>query len=239
MGFNLFRRAYAGGRRIPYISSELLSAQKPDHTALQKESAEFIEYVRNQHAKEAAALSITEHTALGSAEKMKKNGEEGRVYPSIEHSIIINNFVIKIGSQFKDSSCRVFEGNVFYQWQENSNEFVNPDVSINCNINDRNDAAFTGVPRFVMEVTSEATEEYDRTAKMEIYRKIGVSEYWIVDWKSKIVEIYLFDDDGNGGTKPYLHNTVTESNKNELQIVMFPGLHIAFEELFRLDKGQG
>ena len=66
-----------------------------------------------------------------------------------------------------------------------------PDVSIICNLRDRKNISFTGIPRFVMEVLSNATEEYDRHEKMNIYCKVGVSEYWIVDWRKKSVEIYL------------------------------------------------
>ncbi len=153
----------------------------------------------------------------------------------IEHSMIINNFVIKVGSQIKDSLCRVFGDSIQYQWRENNDKYVIPDVSINCNTRDRKNVAFTGVPRFVMEVLSEATEEYDRTEKMELYRKVGVSEYWIVDWRKKKVEIYLFDGKEDGSTYAYLYNTITESNKEELQIVMFPNITITFDELFKVD----
>ena len=153
----------------------------------------------------------------------------------IEHAMVINNFVVIIGNQIKDSLCRVFGDGVQYQWKENDNKFIVPDVSINCNTRDRKNVAFTGVPRFVMEVISKATESYDRNEKMELYRKVGVSEYWIVDWVNKTVEIYLFDDDGNGGIKPYLHKVVSESNKEELRIVMFSNLNITFDELFKLD----
>lgn len=153
----------------------------------------------------------------------------------IEHSMVINNFVVKIGGQIKDSLCRVFGDSVKYQWEENGTPVI-PDVSINCNTRDRKNVAFTGTPRFIMEVLSKATEMYDRNDKMELYRKVGVSEYWIVDWVKKTVEIYLFDDDGNDGIKPYLHNTITEKNKEELQIIMFPNLKITFDELFKLDE---
>ena len=64
------------------------------------------------------------------------------------------------------------------------------------------------------------TEDYDRTEKMEIYRKAGVSEYWLVDWRKKQVEIYLFDGKDDGTTYSYLYKTVTEENKEELQIVI-------------------
>ena len=33
----------------------------------------------------------------------------------LEHSIVIHNFVIKVGSQIHDSLCRVFGGTVQYE----------------------------------------------------------------------------------------------------------------------------
>lgn len=36
----------------------------------------------------------------------------------LEHSMVINNFVIKIGNQIKDSLCRVFGDSVQYEWRE-------------------------------------------------------------------------------------------------------------------------
>lgn len=65
---------------------------------------------------------------------------------------------------------------------------------------------------------------------------VGVSEYWIVDWRKKSVEIYLFDFEEDGTGYPYLYKTVTAQNKEELQLVMFPNLKITFEELFDLGE---
>lgn len=150
----------------------------------------------------------------------------------IEHSMVIDNFVIKIGNQIKDSLCRVFSDGVQYQWKENNDKTIIPDASIMCNIRDRRNVSFTGIPRFVMEVLSDATEEYDRNEKMDIYRKVGVSEYWIVDWRKKQVEIYMFDYKDDDTSYAYLFKKVTTGNKEELQLVMFPNLHISFDELF-------
>ena len=141
----------------------------------------------------------------------------------LEHSMVINNFVIKIGSQIKDSLCRVFGDGVQYEWRENDDKVMIPDVSIICNLRDRKNISFT-------------TEEYDRHEKMNIYCKVGVSEYWIVDWRKKSVEIYLFDFEEDGTGYPYLYKTVTAQNKEELQLVMFPNLKITFEELFDLGE---
>ena len=154
----------------------------------------------------------------------------------LEHSMVINNFVIKIGSQIKDSLCRVFGDGVQYEWRENDDKVIIPDVSIICNLRDRKNISFTGIPRFVMEVLSNATEEYDRHEKMNIYCKVGVSEYWIVDWRKKSVEIYIFDFIEDGTGYPYLYKTVTAHNKEDLHLVMFPNLKITFDELFDIGE---
>ena len=150
----------------------------------------------------------------------------------VEHSFVINNFVVMIGKQIKDSLCRVLGDGVQYQWHENDDKIIIPDVSINCNTRDRKNVSLTGIPRMVMEVLSDSTEEYDRGEKLEIYQKVGVSEYWIVDWRKKQVEIYMFDWKEDGSSYPYLYKTVTEANKEELQLVMFPDFKITFDELF-------
>ena len=153
----------------------------------------------------------------------------------LEHSMVIHNFIIKIGSQIKDSLCRVFGDSVQYQWRENDDKVVIPDVSIICNMRDRKNVSFTGTPRFVMEVLSDSTEEYDRNEKMKIYCKVGISEYWIADWRRKQVEIYMFDWKDDDTAYPYLYKTVTEQNKDDLQLVMFPNFKITFDELFDIE----
>lgn len=99
----------------------------------------------------------------------------------IEHSIVIHNFVTTVGSQLQSSVCRVFGDSVKYKWIENDNKPVIPDVSINCDIKNRRATNFLGVPRFIMEVLSDSTEPYDRKEKMELYKKVEVAEYWLVD----------------------------------------------------------
>ena len=152
----------------------------------------------------------------------------------IEHSMVINNFVTTIGNQLKSSLCRVFGDSVKYKWAENDNKPVVPDVSINCDIKNRRSTNFLGVPRLIIEVLSDATEQYDRNEKMELYKKVEVAEYWIVDWRKKQVEIYLLSPDENSidNAEYRLISTVTEENKNDLKIYMFPNAKLDFEQLF-------
>ena len=152
----------------------------------------------------------------------------------IEHSIVINNFVTVVGSQLKYSLCRVFGDSVKYKWQENDNKPIIPDVSINCDIKNRRATNFLGVPRFVMEVLSDSTEEYDRGEKMRLYRDVEVAEYWLVDWRKRQVEIYILSPDESSvdHAEYRLIRTITEENKKELQLYMFPSVRIDFEQLF-------
>lgn len=155
----------------------------------------------------------------------------------IEHSMVINNFVTSVGMQLKSSMCRVFGDSVKYKWIENDNKPVIPDVSINCDIKNRRATNFMGVPRFIMEVVSDSTEKYDRTVKMELYKAVEVSEYWIVDWRKKQVEIYVLvpDETSIDNMKYELRQIVTEENKDCLEIKTFPKVKIDFDELFDIE----
>ncbi len=152
----------------------------------------------------------------------------------IEHSMVINNFVTTVGIQLKSSVCRVFGDSVKYKWSENDNKPVIPDVSINCDIKNRRSTNFLGVPRFIMEVLSEATEDYDRGEKMELYKKVEVAEYWLVDWRRKQVEIYILVPNENAidDAEYKLISTITEQNRQDLVLQMFPHISIDFEQLF-------
>ena len=47
-------------------------------------------------------------------------------------------------------------------------------------------------PELVVEVLSpgEANERRDREAKLKLYSRRGVLEYWIVDWRTQQIEVY-------------------------------------------------
>lgn len=151
----------------------------------------------------------------------------------IEHSAVITAFTSIVYSQLKNSTCKVFPDNVQYKWLVGQEEkVVIPDATINCRVQAKKGNSFFDIPRFVMEVVSRSTEKYDRGEKMEIYRKMEVDEYWIVDWKKKQIEIYTLDYDENEQPQYGLFKIITKKNKEELEIVHFPHIKIDFDELF-------
>lgn len=149
-----------------------------------------------------------------------------------EHSIVISNFLVKVGSQLQNSMCKIFSDNVQYKWMiDDKEKTVIPDASINCRFRQRRGNSFFNNPRFVMEVLSPSTEKYDRGEKMELYRTQEIDEYWIVDWRERQIEIYILDYEENV-PKYYLWKTVTRRNKDELKLVHFQNVSITFDELF-------
>lgn len=157
----------------------------------------------------------------------------GRSGAYIEHSDVITSFVSMVYQQLKGSTCRIYPDNVQYKWVVDGEEkTVIPDATINCRVHAKKGNSFFDVPRFVMEVVSRSTEKYDRGEKMDIYRKMEVDEYWIVDWQKRQVEIYTLDYDENEEPQYGLFRTITDDNKEELCIIHFPNIKISFDELF-------
>ena len=50
-----------------------------------------------------------------------------------------------------------------------------------------------GVPDLIVEILSPSNWPYDRQTKFEVYRKAGVPEYWIVDYRKKTIEVFVLD----------------------------------------------
>lgn len=152
---------------------------------------------------------------------------------SPDHSAVITNFVNMVYNQLKDSTCRVYPDNVQYKWkmEDGSEKIVMPDASINCRIHSRKGNCFLNAPQFVLEVLSPSTAKYDRTEKMEIYRSEEIPEYWIIDIRKRVIEIYDLDY-RDERPEYYLVETVTKESAGELNLVHFPHIKIDFEQLF-------
>lgn len=51
-----------------------------------------------------------------------------------------------------------------------------------------------GAPDLVVEILSPGNWLYDRKQKMQAYREAGVSEYWIVDYRTKTIEVFVLEE---------------------------------------------
>ena len=50
---------------------------------------------------------------------------------------------------------------------------------------------FAGAPDLIVEVISPGSLRLDRVVKFNIYEKVGVAEYWIVDPKTRAIEVHV------------------------------------------------
>ncbi|RIK72510.1 MAG: hypothetical protein DCC67_19175 [Planctomycetota bacterium] len=50
-----------------------------------------------------------------------------------------------------------------------------------------------GPPDLVIEVLSEGSERRDRVAKLDAYARYGVPEFWIVDYRTKVIDFLLLE----------------------------------------------
>jgi Uma2 family endonuclease len=82
-------------------------------------------------------------------------------------------------------------------------------------------------PELVIEVLSpgKANEERDRNAKLKLYSRRGVEEYWIVSWIMQFVEIYRRQE-------AQLHLVATMGRTDRLESILLPGFSCEVSKLF-------
>jgi len=83
-----------------------------------------------------------------------------------------------------------------------------------------------GAPDLVVEILSPATEERDRETKLKLYGKHGVREYWLVDPRKRVIELFILGEEGLGHHRSFPEGT-------ELLSPLLPGFRLPVEEVFQ------
>ena len=94
------------------------------------------------------------------------------------------------------------------------------------------DRKLHAAPELVVEVLSPGARNArrDREAKLKLYSRRGVREYWIVDWERRQIEVYRRAD-------AVLHLAVTVLDGDVLESPLLPGFALPVNDLFaRLPK---
>jgi Uma2 family endonuclease len=89
------------------------------------------------------------------------------------------------------------------------------------------DGHLHAAPELVVEVLSPGStnERRDREAKLKLYSRRGVLEYWIVDWRTQQVEVYQREDLA-------LHLVATLHPTDRLTSLLLPGFSCEVATLF-------
>lgn len=168
--------------------------------------------------------------------------------PNIQHIRVTKNIFRQFDRYLDGKRCEAFSDSlaVFYD-ENNRKNYVIPDIMIICNKDIIRFNGAYGSPDLIVEVLSSSTAQNDRTLKKDIYEKIGVKEYWIVDINNKLVEVYI----NNGGhfeaDKFYLYLTdeeLAENNqlpnddrnkidyKDGIKVSLYDDLYIRLKDIF-------
>lgn len=112
---------------------------------------------------------------------------------TLELSTIINNYIKK-----KGGTCEVDIAPFAVFLNADEKNYVEPDISVICNVDLLSDKGCTGAPDWIIEVVSPGSRRTDYFTKLFKYRTAGVREYWIVDPEKNRILVYSFESEDTG-----------------------------------------
>ena len=95
----------------------------------------------------------------------------------------------------KNGVCEVLAAPFAVFLNEDDNNYVEPDISVICNLSKLDEKGCHGAPDWIIEIVSESSRKMDYLIKLFKYRTAGVREYWIVDPKKQRITVYFFEND--------------------------------------------
>ena len=153
---------------------------------------------------------------------------DGQIYyitpPNRKHQRLVHLFDKIIGNYIdsKNGDCEVYPAPFAVFLNENDKNYVEPDISVICDINKLNDKGCQGAPDWIIEIVSPSSQCMDYQIKLFKYRTAGVKEYWIVNPDTCTVTVYGFDNDFNSGQYSF---------KQEIPVGIYPDLSIVIQDL--------
>ena len=126
---------------------------------------------------------------------------DGNIYymapPSTKHQRLVHFFDREIGNyiQSHNGVCEVFPAPFAVFLNEEDETYVEPDISVICDLSKLDDKGCHGAPDWVIEIVSLGSKVRDYMTKLFQYRTAGVREYWIVDPGKQMITVYGFEKD--------------------------------------------
>ena len=126
---------------------------------------------------------------------------DGRMYmmapPSRKHQKISMELsgIIREYIRSHKGKCEIYAAPFAVYLDERSNTYVEPDISVICDLDKLDDRGCKGAPDWIIEIASPVSKKMDYLLKLLKYRSAGVKEYWIVDPEKNRVIVYNFTGD--------------------------------------------
>lgn len=130
---------------------------------------------------------------------------DGRLYmmapPRRIHQEIVSQFTKVIG-QYIDAHgghCKVYPAPFAVFLNEDDRNYVEPDISVICDMAKLDEYGCKGAPDWIIEIVSPSSQQMDYGIKLFKYRTAGVREYWIVNPKTHTVNLFDFEHEKMSG----------------------------------------
>jgi Uma2 family endonuclease len=153
---------------------------------------------------------------------------DGQMYmmapPKRIHQKLITELVSLIHRHIKshDGSCEIYPAPFAIFLNKDSQNYVEPDISVVCDKTKLDDNGCHGAPDWIIEIISPSTSRMDYGIKLFKYRTAGVREYWIVNPSTRTVNVYDFEHDA--GTTQYTFD-------DEIPVCIYRDLSIRIADL--------
>ena len=124
---------------------------------------------------------------------------DGKLYmmapPVRIHQKLVSQFTRVIGSYIDQNhgGCEVYPAPFAVFLNEDNWNYVEPDLSIICDKSKLTEKGCNGAPDWIIEIVSPSTQQVDYGIKLFKYRTAGVREYWIVNPKTNIINVFDFE----------------------------------------------
>lgn len=126
---------------------------------------------------------------------------DGKIYymssPGLTHQRILGYLYRKIADYIdtQNGTCEPFMAPFAVFLNEDSKNYVEPDLGVVCDPQKLTDQGCIGAPDWIVEIVSPSSRSMDYYKKLFKYRMSGVREYWVVDPDKQMITVYNFERD--------------------------------------------
>lgn len=154
--------------------------------------------------------------------------------PTWQHQGISRELMLQFGQYLRNRQCQVFAAPFDLRLpeidekdrDEDVTNVYQPDLVVICDKSRLKGTGYYGVPSLVIEILSPATLRNDRIFKFNVYERVGVKEYWIVEPDTKLVNVFVLQENNKYGRI----EIYTEADN--INAAIFPDLVIDLSKVF-------
>jgi len=152
--------------------------------------------------------------------------------PSTDHQQIVLALPNAFFNFLRGKPCQVFIAPLdvrLPEADETDDEItsvVQPDLFVVCDSTKIDDSGCKGAPDLIVEVLSPYTAQTDLKDKFDLYEKVGVKEYWLIQPIDRTVMVFTRGTDGKYG-RPARY-----TEEGEIEIAFLAPLRIVLKDVF-------